>query len=413
MKQKTSKFFQQLYLTSSNYNRNGLWESAASCSFGFLLSFIPVLMIIVSVCAGILQVSPEVLEYVLELGGRFEAVYDIRPFVQNFMKIKGVSWVEIVLGVWLIWMARRFFLSIAQGMTRIFRSVTKPVPFIIQLMTFLAELILIFAVIIIVMASFLMNELFTNTHLTFLEEIFPWLFKMSYNFLTEGVFYFIIFVFTAAVYRYESRSKPKLRLCLLCAALCTLCFFAVSYFYNFFYDHSRVNLVYGAISAVIFLMMKVYSFFMLFLFFAQFIYVSQNYESLLFGELYFLPKIQDSGIVSVVKRALFFQPSTIQTEENTFNYMSGQTIFQENDPADSVYFIMKGKVEEKHNDQVLLREKGSFIGERSCIITKYRVYTAVALTDVELIKFSQEQYVAFLSENPQATSKFVRKITNY
>lgn len=369
-------------------------------------------MIIVSLCAGILQSNPNALNYVLALGNKFQDFYDIRPFVESFMKIKGFSWVEIVLAVWLVWMARRFFLSIAQSMKRIFRSVTEPVNFGVQAMTFLAELLLIIAVILIVMISFLMNEIFKSEIFEFLDDLFPLIHKLSSTFLTEGIFYFIVFVFTAAVYRYESRSKPRVRLCLLNAFLCTLCFFGISIFYNFFYDHSRVNLVYGAISAVIFLMMKVYTFFMLFLFFAQFIYVSQNYASLLFGELYFLPQ-QDEGIIPRIKRSIFFQPTILQTPENTVLFSAGQTIFQENDPADSVYYITKGEIEENYRGQVLLRSKGTFIGERSCLITKYRLYTAVALTDVELIKIPQTDYVDFLSGNPPALTKFVRKITKY
>ncbi|MCQ2577227.1 MAG: YihY/virulence factor BrkB family protein [Treponema sp.] len=411
MKQKAKKLFQQIYLTGNNFNRNGLWESAASCSFGFLLSFIPVLMIIVSICAGILRVNEKTLQFVLSLAARFRHIYDIEPFLQNFMKIRGVTWMEIVLAVWIVWMARRFFLSIAQGMFRIFRSVARPAPFVVQFMTFVAELLLVIALIVIVMTSFLLKELFSNASLEFLYDIFPDFYSNSSNILAETLFYFVIFAFCTAIYRYESRSKPKLRLCLACSIACTLSFFVVNIFYNLFYDMSRVNLVYGTISAVIFLMMKVYTFFLLFLFFAEFVYVSQRYETLLFGELYFLPETEEAGFWAGLKRSLFIQPVSVASFENKIHYKAGETIFSVNDKADAVYYIVKGTVEESMHGKIVAREKGSFIGERSTLITKYRVYTAVARTDVELICIPQDKYLDFLTNNEAAQSKFIRKIT--
>ena len=411
MKQKAKKLFQQIYLTGKNFNRNGLWESAASCSFGFLLSFIPVLMIIVSLCAGILRVNEKALQYVLSLAARFRHIYDVEPFLQNFMKIRGFSWMEIVLAVWIVWMARRFFLSIAQGMYRIFRSVARPVPFVLQFMTFVAELLLVLALIVIVMVSFLLEELFSNASLVFLYDIFPDFYNISSTILAEMLFYFVIFVFCAAIYRYESRSKPKLRLCLACSLACTLSFFIVNIFYNLFYDMSRVNLVYGTISAIIFLMMKVYTFFLFFLFFAQFVYVSQRYETLFFGELYFLDETEEADFWTRVKRFLFIQPISVASFENKIHYMAGETIFSENDKANAVYYIVNGTVEESMHGKIAVRKKGSFIGERSTLITKYRVYTAVARTDVELICIPQDKYLDFLTNNEAAQAKFIRKIT--
>ena len=62
--QKLTKMGQIVYLTCSNFEANNLWESASSCSFGFIFSFVPLALIILTVLVGIIRVSPGILEYV-------------------------------------------------------------------------------------------------------------------------------------------------------------------------------------------------------------------------------------------------------------------------------------------------------------------------------------------------------------
>ena len=67
--QKLTKLGQIIYLTCSNFQGNNLWESASSCSFGFIFSFVPLALIILTVLVGILRVSPGILEYVNAFAG--------------------------------------------------------------------------------------------------------------------------------------------------------------------------------------------------------------------------------------------------------------------------------------------------------------------------------------------------------
>lgn len=416
-KNRSTKFAQTIYLTFANYTRNSLYESAASCSFGFLFSIIPVILLIFSLLSGLMGKYPALKDYVLIFANQIQDIYDITPIISSNTKFQVLSVVDIILGLWLIWMARRFFLSVAQAMHRVFRSVAKPLPLFAQVMAFLGELILISAVILIILSSFLIKELF-EMEASFISfpAFFSKLISKSTSLFSSSILYIVIFLFGTVVFRFESRVKPKLGLCCFCSALCTGAFFAVSIFFNQFMDYSRYNLVYGTLSTIIILMLKVYAFFILFLFFAQYIYVSTCLSTLLFGELYFLPKNEKPGLVSSMRRLLFINPSALQTPENTVHLNPGENLFLEGDKSKFVYYIVNGTIiktdftDAGEKDSVIVR-KGSFIGEKNCLLHKPRTYTATAKSNCELIKISAEEYLDFLQDNPSAINQFVLRIT--
>ena len=138
--QKFTKFGQKIYMTCSNFQNNNLWESASSCSFGFIFSFIPLALIIVALLTGILKISPGIYNWVMSLVDAVKPFFDVTPFLNNLMENEAVHWVDIVLSVWVIWMARKMFISIMQAMTKIFRSVSKRKTWFNQFFIFFAML---------------------------------------------------------------------------------------------------------------------------------------------------------------------------------------------------------------------------------------------------------------------------------
>ena len=64
--QAITKFSQFLFLSFKSGDDNILWESAASCSYSFIFSFIPVVMIIFTILISFLKITPEILGIVIE-----------------------------------------------------------------------------------------------------------------------------------------------------------------------------------------------------------------------------------------------------------------------------------------------------------------------------------------------------------
>ena len=157
--------------------------------------------------------------------------------------------------------------------------------------------------------------------------------------------------------------------------------------------------------------MKVYLFFILFLFFAQNVYVSQNLESLIFCEMYMLPSKHSKKFADKIKRIIFIDPYFIQDEENTLILKEGDIIYSAGESSDFVYFIKKGKViEELENDEEKVFEKGVFFGEKSAVLKKNRKGTTSAGCDTEIIKIPADKFRSLLIKNPRASAFAMRKL---
>lgn len=409
-KDRFTKLLQTLYLTHINYGRNSLFESAASCSFGFVFSFVPVMLMAVSLLSVVLDKYPDIMNYVLALCANFSSVYDIKSLIVYFSQNGSVTFVNVVLSFFIIWVARTFFLSIARSISRIFHNQTPQKAYVIQLMTFIGEFTLILGLIAIVIVSFVLNQLISQPAFDFLREVFPFFFELGLNRISNLLFYLIIFIFTWSVYRFEPRTSPKMGVCFVFAVLQTVSFFLISIWINKFMNLSNYNIIYGAISSVIILMLKVYFFFMSFLFFAQCLFVWQYLDSLLFCEMYMLPPEDSRKIGDIIKRKLFINPSVLQDEQNTMFLKQGDIIFSNGDESDSVFFIKKGRIIEELENDELIYDKGVFFGEKSAMMKRPRQGTASADCDCEIIRISAENFRSLLLQNPRASAHAMAKL---
>jgi len=409
-KNRFTKVLQALYLTHINYGRNSLFESAASCSFGFVFSFVPVMLMAVSLLSGMLNKYPDIMNYVLALCENFSSVYDVKTLIVHFSQNGSVTFVNVFLGFFVIWVARTFFLSIARSISRIFHNLQPQKAYVIQLMTFIGEFALILGLIALVIISFVLNQLFSQPSFDFLRENFPLIFGSGFKRISTLLFYAAIFIFTWVVYRFEPRTAPGSGACFIFAVLQTISFYVISLWINKFMNLSNYNLIYGAISSVILLMLKVYFFFMSFLFFAQCLFVWQYLDSLLFCEMYMLPSEDSRKLGDIIKRRLFINPSALQDDQNTMLLKQGDIIFSAGDESEFVYFIKNGRVIEELENEERVFDKGLFFGEKSAMLKRRRTGTASAVCDCEIIRISAEDFRKLLLQNPRASAHAVGKL---
>lgn len=86
-------------------------------------------------------------------------------------------------------------------------------------------------------------------------------------------------------------------------------------------------------------------------------------------------------------------------------FKSGDIVFLEHEPGDSVYLIQKGiikisKVVEDREKTMAILEPGAIFGEMSIIENAPRSATAIAQTDAELLFFKKENFDVLLQSNP-------------
>ena len=137
------KFFQFIYLTFSNFKKNVLQENACACSFSFVFSFIPICVIAVTILTTIISFSPDAMSFVLKIATLVEKYVDIKPFINSLLNIKSLKLINIILGVWIIMMARKMFLSVVRAMYIIFHKTSSEKSFLIQIFTFIFEFVVV------------------------------------------------------------------------------------------------------------------------------------------------------------------------------------------------------------------------------------------------------------------------------
>src|SRR5574344_77721 len=401
------------YLSLSIFNTNNLWESASSCAFSFILSFIPVVMIIISACIGLLKKFPNILAYILKLGDMFKSIYDITPIVNEMLQAREVNLMTLFLAFWIIWMARKLFMSIMQSITQIFHSVTENRSFINQILTFAGEFLLVVIVILLVVMSFVLQQILDLPVIKQIQETINIVIKPKTNLFATIIVYSIFFIFVTFVYRFASGTKPRLRLCVFYSFLCNVSFFFVSYFITLTINVSNYNFLYGAISTLIMLMLKVYMFFILFLLFAQMIYVTQFFDILLWGEVYLLPTYEEKNIIDASRRVLFIKPTIVKNKNKIIEKEPNQVIFTKGEAVNEVFYLEKGSICVNFDKEIKYYNSGSFICDIQCILNKPHEGTAFALTKCRLITISENDFKELLQRNSAAAKKAISQISEY
>ena len=408
-----SRFGQMLYLTISNFTKNAMWESASACAFGFIFSFIPVTMIIFTVLVGILRIYPNIYNFIISFTEQFDSVVKITPVLDKMMEIRSFSSFNIFLGVWVIWMARKLFNSIIMALNKVFRSVSPRKSWFNQILTFIIEFSITLIIAVVIIAAFIFSQILSLPFFQTILEYFPILQKQSSANLGTFVLYFILFISTVIAYRIIPGTKPLLRRCIFYAALSTATFFIVSYFLNMFMNVTNYNAVYGTISSLEVLMMKVYMFFIIFLFCAQMIYVSQFFDTLLRSEIYQLPPFSCKSAGDYLRRFLFINPSEIQTPYNTVHLNIGDTLYKKDDKVSRVYYLKSGALSEASDQGFTLRSQGCFLGDVQCILNQTYQADTQALTECELISFTADEFMQIIEKSHHAARKAISKISEY
>lgn len=410
------KIGQLIYLTIKGITENNLFESVNSCAFGFIFSFIPIILILLAVLSGVLNAYPSLLNYVMGWVDELKPIIDITGLLNQLMTMKSFSWFELFLGIWVIWMARKLFISILSAITKIFRSVSPRKNWFNQIFVFLLELVLIIAALVVVLAIFIMNKALSLPFFEELDEFIPLtlLYKISSN--VSLITYIILFVFSTIIFRMASGVKPKLTNCAFFAALATISFNVVTWFLHTFINTTNYNIVYGAISSVIVLMMQVWFFFLIFLFFAQMIFAAEYREVLSLGVLYMMPEKEEDEkdpFWRHIKRNLFRRNPVKVTQFETINYNTGDVIFDIGDAPDSVYYIRSGSVHRHSPRSESQLSHGAFFGEMHCILNYPRTSKAVALEPCVITKIKSDEFLKMLHTNPKASAKAIAKVSKY
>ncbi|MBR6296275.1 MAG: YihY/virulence factor BrkB family protein [Treponema sp.] len=405
---------QTLYFTGVFFFSNDLFAYASACTFGFLFSFIPVVMMILIILIRVLHASPDMLQQLFGGNEQIMRFLNLDSVAKTISEIKTITNFEIVIGIAIIFMARRFFSSIINSVNRIFHAQIKSRPLISQLIVFAGEAILIVGTSIVI---FLFTTARAITRYPIFSKIIPIppvLLSAMTDQMLNTLPYLLVFVIVLICYKGASRSKPPLKICAVSSLLCVISFVAVQKLMGHFINLNNYNIVYGVLSNTIVLLLEAFFFFTIFLFFAEMVFVRQYFDSLLMGELYLLPDRDDTSRIATIKRLLFIRPdSLLKNSGSVMTVPKGGKIYSRGERGQYTYFIANGSVLITRTNNLSYLDAGSFFGEEACLLDEIRNEDATAYTDVKLLRIPEEDFFTLLEKNPSANNKALSKISKY
>lgn len=421
---------QSFYLTISFFFQNDLISYASTCAFGFLFSFIPVVMMILVILIRVLHANLDSVSMIMGSNSTIETFvkaingilhsnssitqyFDVQSTVTSLNSIKTVTNFEIVIGLAIILMARRFFVSVMNAMRRIFNKEAVYRPVISQLLSLAEEALLVIIISVIVFA---VGTFRTVVKLPILEDLilrYPLIFKH----LKRGVNiipFVALFLAVSVCYRLGSATKPRIAAVFVSAASCTFAFIIFQKLMGIFININKYNIIYGVLSGVIVILMEVLGFFMIFLFFAQFLFVYQFFTTLILGELYLLPSREDTSIFATLKRLLFIKPDILlNAEENVVTFKRGDYLYRSGELSKNSYYLAQGSVLLIRPSSISYVDKGNFFGEEAFLLDGRRHEDAKAASTIKAIAIPEPLFKKLIERNPQVSKKALSQINYY
>ena len=399
---------QFLTLVSTLFIKNDLLTYAAAGSYGFLCSLVPIIMLIAGILIRFFKTTPDAFIDMLNQTSIMQA-FDLQNVLGSIFSVKKAGIFEIIITLFVLWMARRFFNYLTRGFRQIFRDAVPQKPLLGGIITFTSEVLLVLGVALLV---FVLNVFQSFINVTGLVTYVPWFLKKSGDIFLSITPLAMMFIVIMLFYHFMPGSKPKFRYCAVSSAFCTLSFWVFDIFFHLFLNMGRYNIVYGVLSNLIVLMLEVYVFFMLLLFFAECIFVRQFYEILSFEQLYLLPPENAKSPADVFTRILFKEPESV-LDSQVVSLEKGQNVFKCGTKSSCIYYVASGTISYFENNHIEYYSAGSFFGEIDCLTKRKRNSAAVAETDSKVFCIPDDTFRMLLDFSSESSKKMVETMNDF
>ena len=391
LKSSGKTFLQRLFITLQFFGRNSLANHAAACAYGFLLSIMPLLLIIFFLLFRAFNTSPLPVISMIKTIPFLDTVINEQWLTDDFyaIAIPGVSGVIFLLSIF--WAGRLLAVSLQRGLRIIFTGKKKQNPVTNNLITIAIEILaLIFSLIIIFCSqtALYLYKTFDFFSKTLLPEFFAS--KFGSTVFTSALFGFISY----CAYRFVPANPPRRISALWGSILCIFSYECTAAVLGILLRQSRYNFLYGALGNLIVLLINVYFLFLFFFVGSQFAFVTDTFDALHFiwTRKARIKAASRSRIALFSRLSDTFNNLFFPIEGNLQKYCrrhkQGEIIFVQSDKENEIYYLLSGEVE------VLILSSGnmyrhaatlgagSFFGEMSYMLSEDRSATIRAITDI-------------------------------
>ena len=368
----------------SSFRKNNDLTAASSMAFSATLALIPSFFLLTFVLGAAIGSSGRAMAETQELLTKLIPAYsrDILREVQ-FMSshVGAIGFLNVLV---LLWSVTPLVADMRVSLGTVFRK--KPTrPFLLEKLFDVA--------ISIVFLTGVSAIAIAGVVFTLAEQRSPLRLALGY-FQGAAPFFFI----TAAVFSlYAVFSRRVRMLHLLIGALATsLLWFAMRPAFHLFLTYNPgYGFAFGSFKSLFVVIIWIYCSF------AVFLLGAEVAASLGMDETVFIKKLMEC------RRNV---PASI-ISKYVLCYPKGSVIFEEGDPAGSMYSVLKGKVAvNKGGRELGVIAEGKCFGGMSFLLSSSRAATAVALEDVELVEISNENINNLMNEYPEFVVRILREM---
>jgi membrane protein len=401
-----SLFFHRLYLAISRYSSNELSNHSGAVAYYFLLSIVPIILLILSIFDSLLSSYPGLSQEFFRLLEGFNPNLN-EEFISKFQIGTGVAKAIGIFGILnLLWTSRLVFSSVQRAFDIIFPSPSKR--------NFLVNS---FISVFVIPVLFLVVIVFTSLRiiLSFLEEL-----MLRIGISTElmayigGLSFFVPIVVSLIgayfCYRYLPVRKPSVSAASQGAVLFTVLFFLLKIAYGFIINAAKLNMLYGVIGTVIVLMLWVYFICQAFFICAEFAYVCDKTEVLVIDK--FFENIFGTKN-NYIDKFIFGKHSRAFKNYSTY-YPAGTVLFKNGEESEEIYYIYDGKVDiylEYSKMPTASVSSGDMIGEMAHLLKSPRSATAIVAEDSVIVCISPQVFSDLIGINRGVALRIINTLS--
>ncbi|MCA1949075.1 MAG: YihY/virulence factor BrkB family protein [Treponema sp.] len=403
-------------LTFQLFSKNELANHAAAGAYGFFLSAAPALLLMVLLLSNIFRVAPSALHDVFKSFsnsylGSFGILLDSQSLTSSFIFASENKFSGIITILNLLWTGRVFALSLQRGLRVIYPNPPgKQKPVKDTLIPFAIELAAIAYALLFIFSSREAILLFEQSRL---GRFFPLLLPLL-RFIALILPIVGLGLLTYGAYRFVPYNPPSRMSAFQGTLLAIVLYSSVSLFFQTLVNPDRYNLVYGALGNVVLLLANVYFFFTFFFLGAQFSYVINSFNALLFTRF---RKMQASGPqtgnnkIPNFEKHIFGSPSG-EMKKYIRSYEAGFKLFGAGETGSTIFYILSGSVgiyiqDEKGSLQkIAVLNEGNFIGEMAYLLSEPRTATAITESEAIIIELPPNVFEQVLQNDPE-TARYI------
>ena len=408
---------QRMLFAAERYRDQELANHAAAGAYSFLLSMTPAILLALSFTSTMFGANPRVVTEINRLVARFLGPLGSTVSPGTYFGHRLTLLAAAIGVVSLVWAARLFAVTVQRGMRVIWATTAKKTLVRENVMSLVVELVTFAAMVALIAADegahiaarAIRGAAGAGTARTIvdIERLAP----MA-----------ALFLFTGWGYMVLPAKRPSPRAAWGSAGLCFVCFLAVTGLFRLFVGAAHYELLYGVLGNLILLLVNVFVFFSLYFYFAELVYVSDQFDALLFGRFHRLTRARTAGgEIPRLERALFVEPARLLHLYGR-NLRKGDLVFSAGDSGRNAYFVYYGRIgiyissSGAHGgaateEEVASLGPGEVFGEMAHILGEERTATARADEDSAVLELPPGVFEQYLASHPDAARQLISALS--